>query len=128
MSKTRSTYMRAGAFVLALLVGALFMCIPGAQGAHVDPTVVATISTGSGARGVGVNTSTGLVYVANLGNGTVSVVDGNTDTLVTNIPSGGVPVGVDVDPTSNRIYVADFSGDSVFVIECWQPAKVGHFC
>ena len=91
--------------------------LPGAQGAHVDPTVVATIPTGSGARGVGVNASTGLVYVANLGGGTVSVVDATTDTLVTNIPSGGVPVGVDVDPTPNRIYVADFSGDSVFVID-----------
>ena len=42
--------------------------------------VTATISVGSGPEGVGVDTSTGTVFVANNGGGTVSVIATPTTT------------------------------------------------
>ncbi|WP_445661805.1 hypothetical protein [Bacillus sp. FSL K6-0268] len=51
-------------------------------------TVVATIPVGMRPFGVGVNSLTNLIYIANYDSNTVSVIDGNTNTVLTSAPVG----------------------------------------
>lgn len=49
------------------------------------------------------------VYVSNDGDGTVSVIDSGTNTLITTIPVGQFPRGVVVSPEGTRLYVSNFT-------------------
>ena len=57
-----------------------------------------------------------IIYVTNIGDNTVSVINGNTNTMVQTIPVGYGPVGIGVNPTTNAIYVANFGSNTVSVI------------
>jgi YVTN family beta-propeller protein len=61
-----------------------------------------------------VNSVTNKIYTPNEGDGTVTVIDGNTF-ATTNIAVGGVPSQLAVDEVTNKIYVAD--GNHVTVID-----------
>ena len=51
-------------------------------------TVIKTVPVGSYPRAVGVNPTTGKVYVANMGRDTVSVIDGANNSVVATVPVG----------------------------------------
>ena len=76
--------------------------------------VINTITVGVGPGGVGVNTATGKVYVANDQDATVSVIDSPADTVSTTInitvsaSSFLEPFFVGVNPNTNKIYVSEF--------------------
>jgi YVTN family beta-propeller protein len=55
---------------------------------------------------VGVNPNTNLIYVSNEAD-TVSVIDGETNSVVGTVSVGDSPRGVAVNPVTNRIYVAN---------------------
>ena len=78
--------------------------------------VIDTISVGGGAYGVGVDPTTGTVYVTG-GDGTVSVIDEATETVTATIPVGNDPIGVGVDPTTGEVYVANSDSNTVSVID-----------
>ena len=61
--------------------------------------------------------SNGYIYVTNYASGTVSVIDGATNTVIANITVGPAPWGVAYDPSNGYIYVADSGSDSVSVID-----------
>jgi YVTN family beta-propeller protein len=65
---------------------------------------------------VAVDPGSHTVYVANLGDNTVSVIDGSTRTVTATAPVGQNPWGVAVDPTTHTAYVTNL-GNSVSVIE-----------
>jgi YVTN family beta-propeller protein len=65
---------------------------------------------------IGVNPSTGRVYVANVNSDTVSVIDGATNTVVATVAVGNYPTGVGVNPSTDRVYVANMHSDTVSVI------------
>ncbi|MGD0477195.1 MAG: right-handed parallel beta-helix repeat-containing protein, partial [Nitrososphaerales archaeon] len=70
-------------------------------------------TVGSAPTGLAVNPTTNLVYVANSGDGTVTVIDGATNTVdpvTPAIPVGYNPTGVAVDPATNLVYVANNDG------------------
>lgn len=77
----------------------------------------ATLQTAPLPTGIAVNPVTGLVYVANMGAGTVAVLDGATERLVTTIAVGPAPTGIDVNPRTNQVYVALWRADEVVVID-----------
>ena len=79
--------------------------------------VTATIPVGDLPLGVGVDPSVGTAYVANNGDGTVSVIDGATGTVTAAIPVGFGPFGVGVDPSTHTVYVASENDDTVSVID-----------
>lgn len=84
-----------------------------ASGLHVS----ATIAVGGSPQGVAVNPATSTVYVANDEvSGTVSVIDGQTSTVVATIPVGIHPEEVAVNPATNMIYVTNMGGGTVSVI------------
>jgi YVTN family beta-propeller protein len=59
-----------------------------------------------------------FAYVVNSGDGTVSVIDTATNTVVgTPIPVGREPFGVDVTPDGKHAYVANRGSNSVSVID-----------
>ena len=57
---------------------------------------------------------TNRIYVVNNGNGqgtTMSVIDGNTDTVVATVTVGNYPQGAAVNPVTNKIYVSNYCGN-----------------
>ncbi len=108
--------------LLALVALALLLGVPRSHGAHISPTVIATVLVGDEATGVGVNPTTDRVYVAN-GDGTVSVIDGATNAVIATIPVvtppvfNSFPCSVGVNATTNRVYAANFTDDTVSVID-----------
>ncbi len=88
--------------------------------------VVATVPVGSNPGGVGVNPTTNKIYVANTSDGTVSVINGATATVIGSpITVGSNPEGVGVNPTTNKIYVANTGGTTVSVINGATDTVIG---
>jgi YVTN family beta-propeller protein len=80
-------------------------------------TVIATVAVGPGPTDVGVNPNTGRIYVSNLANNTVSVIDGTTNTVIATVGVGAVPSAVGVNPITGRVYVANQQDLTVSVID-----------
>jgi YVTN family beta-propeller protein len=76
-------------------------------------TVIDTIDVGNAPQGVAVNPTTNRIYVTNLLDGTVSVIDGTTNTVIATIDVGNSPSSVAVNPDTNRIYVVNAGAISV---------------
>ena len=67
--------------------------------------------------GVAVDPGTHTVYVTNISDNTVSVIDGSTRTVTAAVPVGKHPRGVAVDPGTHTAYVANSWDNTVSVIE-----------
>jgi YVTN family beta-propeller protein len=65
---------------------------------------------------VAVNPTTGQIYVANNGSGSVSVISGASENVVATIPVGTTPSAIAVDALTNTIYVANSGSGNVSVI------------
>ncbi|MGD0146879.1 MAG: YVTN family beta-propeller repeat-containing protein, partial [Nitrososphaerales archaeon] len=57
-------------------------------------SVTSTVSVGTNPEGVALDPTNGYLYVANFGSGTVSVIDGSTNTVVTNVTVGVYPIKI----------------------------------
>jgi YVTN family beta-propeller protein len=68
------------------------------------------IAVGRNPDFVAVNSTTNTIYSSNSTQGTVSVIDGATNTPAATISVGGLPQGIAVNPATNQIYVALFNG------------------
>ena len=77
--------------------------------------VVATIPVGARPEDVGINPLTGRAYVVS--DGTVSVIDTATYTLLATIPVPGGFFRLTVNPATNLVYVANSSPTGVSVID-----------
>ncbi len=75
-----------------------------------------TVAAGSLPSAVAVNPVTNKIYVANIGNATVTVIDGATNAAVT-VPAGTLPASIAVNTATNTVYVANQYSDSVTVID-----------
>ncbi|MGO9508776.1 MAG: YncE family protein [Mycobacterium sp.] len=79
--------------------------------------VTATVPVGRSPSGVAVDPGTRTVYVTNMIDGTMSVIDGSTRAVTATVPVGKIPVGVAVDPGTHTVYVTNKGDNSVSVIE-----------
>ncbi len=52
--------------------------------------------------------SVNRIYVANADSNNVSVIDGNTNTIISTVTVGVAPIAVGVNTKTNRVYVANF--------------------
>ena len=111
--------------VLVLVVlGAVpaFLSTRAAEGAHIAPTVTATIPVGHN-FGVAANPVTGRVYVASpVCGGSLEIIDGTPgspteNTVVDSVPLGCGPQGVAVNPATERVYVTNNNDGTVSVID-----------
>lgn len=71
----------------------------------------------AGAPGMTILSALNRIYVPNSSSNNVSVIDGNSNTVITTITVGTNPVGVGVNPATNRIYVTNQGSHSVSVID-----------
>jgi YVTN family beta-propeller protein len=116
-----------------------------ATSAHSRPhaNTVPTVPVGGDPIGVAVNQATNTVYVANMNDNTVSVIDGTTCSALNDsacaktaptIAVGSGPLGVAVDQATDTVYVANINDNTVSVIDgatcnatvttgCGQTAK-----
>ncbi len=110
-----------------LVIAALATLIPMLIATSVSAqSLLTTVSVGSGSTGVAVNPVTNRIYTANQFGGTVTVVDGTSNTVITNIPVGGGPYGIAVNPNTNRIYVANRNTGGVDVIDGATNSVIAH--
>ncbi|WP_179956691.1 YncE family protein [Amycolatopsis anabasis] len=104
---------RRALFVLftALVAGAIGV-LPPASAAQ-----VVNVRVGDRPGPIGVNSATGMVYVANTAAGTVSVVDGRKNAVTATVPVGEGPSAVAVNQFTNRVYVALPAAGTVAVLD-----------
>ena len=85
-------------------------------GTDVDK-VIGNFSVGTAPRGISVNPLTNILYVANEGSNTVSVIDyfynGSLDYTKTDLKMNSVPSSLIVNPNTNKIYVGTTDGISI---------------
>ena len=103
--------------VISIFIGFLFPFPSG------TPEITA-IPVGGGPTGIGGDQSSGQLYVANNTDGTVSVIDSETNTVTETITVGGGPNGVVVDSVNAVAYVSNFTLDVVHVIDTATNTEV----
>jgi YVTN family beta-propeller protein len=82
------------------------------------PAMIAgTVPTGDSPSAVAVNPATHDVYIANVGDQTLTVLDGFTLQTLATLPLGLGPYSIAVDPITYRIYVANGSSQTLTVID-----------
>lgn len=79
--------------------------------------VIDTILLGRVSAGIAMSPDGSRIYATNELDGTVSVVDTETDKVVATIPVGSIPSGAAVSPDGSRIYVSNWDIDTVSVID-----------
>lgn len=82
--------------------------------AHAATATVINVVVGHHPAYVDLNNSIGRVYVANVADKTISVMDGNTFRIIDTIALGGRPSGLSSDPVTNRFYVSVPGGVAVY--------------
>jgi YVTN family beta-propeller protein len=80
-----------------------------------NDTLVGSVAVGVGPASVDVNPATGLAYVSNSADGTVTVLQGNQ--VITTVAVGKTPKQLAVDSARNRIYVTNFGDGTVSAID-----------
>lgn len=113
--RTGPRIMLLAAIVTAMILAAAAPVLPA-------DVPIATIPVGDAPVAVAVNPVTQRVYVANYYGGTVSLIDGVTDSTVATITmprttSIAVPVAVAVDPLVSRAVVGNWYSDIISVID-----------
>jgi YVTN family beta-propeller protein len=95
-------------------------------------SLVATVPVGTNPLAIALNQATNRIYVANCPttanslpgvNGTVTVIDGETNTTTT-VPAGICPVSIAVNPVTNKIYVANLGKFCLISNSCNNEGSV----
>jgi DNA-binding beta-propeller fold protein YncE len=79
--------------------------------------VLATVPVGQHPAGVEVDPATGRVFVANGGEGSVTVLRGAEAMPLVTLPVGAQPAGLTVDAGAGRVYLTDFGERSVWLLQ-----------
>ncbi len=79
-------------------------------------TFTGKIPVGSSPSGIAMNPSGTLIYATQYSNGTVSVINPATNSIINTITVGSAPYNVTFNPSGNLAYVADSNDGSVSVI------------
>jgi YVTN family beta-propeller protein len=87
-----------------------------------ESPVAATLAAGAIPCAIAVNSKAGILYVANYGDNTVTVIDANTGKARATVRVGDHPKGIAFDPKGKLVYVANTSSDSVTVIDAENNA------
>jgi YVTN family beta-propeller protein len=117
---TRQAGMHAWSIAVNEITGVVYVPKPGDAKvvAFSDGSASSTeIASGEIPCAVAINTRTNMVYVANYGSNSVTVIDGAQGKAVATVPVGDRPEAIAVDATNNLIYVANTHGNSVSVLD-----------
>jgi YVTN family beta-propeller protein len=92
------------------------------------PAIVATVAIGSGpwsATGIAVDPAQGDVFVANSAFGTVSVVNGTSETVRATVRVGFAPTSIAYDPVNGSMVVADRNSSELSFLNDSTGSVVG---
>lgn len=126
---TGSIPMTAPATAVALSPDGNRLFVSGPQG-HVvalDPggtSMPVALPTGEGPLGLALSPDGTRLYVANVSEGTVSVLDALAGTLLTSVRVGLGPFGIAVTPDGGRVFVANLEDATVSMIDADAMAVV----
>jgi YVTN family beta-propeller protein len=91
--------------------------------------VTETIKGFSAPYGIALNLDNDLIYVSNYGQfnttGTVSVINGTTNTIVATIPVGKNPQAIAYNPANGLFYVANTLSDTLSIINGTSNSLIG---
>ncbi|HEY1805738.1 MAG TPA: YncE family protein [Terracidiphilus sp.] len=76
-----------------------------------------SVKVGAEPISIAVNTATGAVYVANGGDGSVSVIDGRTDAVTATVPIGGRLYSIAADSSTGKVYATHTFGNQLSIID-----------
>jgi|SRR5580658_2691698 YVTN family beta-propeller protein len=100
--------------------------LPSSPGGGTAPArlarIAGTIQVGIGPAGVAVDSRTGTVWVANLGDGTVSEIKESTERVIETLVVGGEPEGVAVDSARGLVWVSDYAAAG----SIWEISQARH--
>ncbi len=75
------------------------------------------LPVGSYPIGIGINSVTNKLYIANQFSNSISVIDGGTDIIESTIQVDNFPYDLEVNPFNNRIYITNRESNTVSVID-----------
>ncbi len=101
--------------IISLSMSLLSLLLPLAG--HASSASSASIPVGTYPKFLAVNQATNRVYVSNFVSNNVSVIDGDSNSVVATIPVGESPESIDVNAVTNVAYVANLSSNTVSVID-----------
>jgi YVTN family beta-propeller protein len=76
-----------------------------------------SVRVGAAPVSIAVNTASGRVYVANAGDGTVTVLDGASDEVVATVPVGPHPYSIAANPVTSKVYVSHTYADHISILD-----------
>src|SRR5271165_5678944 len=125
ISRGEEPMKRAHSLQFVLLFFSLAAALPSA----IAQVVIATVPVGINPYGVAVDSAINKIYVPNCGNdpsctaspGTVTVIDGATNTVIATVNVGVRPEAVAVDSVTDQIYVVNSCGND---FECQSAGTV----
>ncbi len=100
---------------LARLVAIVFVALSFTGSLSAASTTI--IPVGKFPKYAAVNVASNRIYVSNISDSTVSVIDGALNKVIGTVSVGSLPEGLDVNSSTNMIYVANSAGNSVSVID-----------
>lgn len=80
-----------------------------------DRTITGIKTNAAGTHMVEVSPDGTKAYTANLGAGSISLIDLNTDTLIKTVPAGAGTEGIDLTPDGIELWISNREADSVIV-------------
>jgi YVTN family beta-propeller protein len=83
-----------------------------------DPEkTVTSVKVGKNPVALAINETTNRIYVANNGDGSVSVIDGATDVVVATVNVGALPYVLAVNPVTNKVFVSNTFSNAITLID-----------
>lgn len=88
-----------------------------------------TVKVGANPIALAIDRKTNIIYVANTGGGSISVIDGVSDDVVATIPGEAHPYAIAVNDTTGTVYVTNTYSNAVTVVDVRKgtahPLNVG---
>jgi len=78
---------------------------------------VTSVKVGKNPVALAINETTNRIYVANNGDGSVSVIDGATDVVVATVNVGALPYVLAVNPVTNKVFVSNTFSNAITLID-----------
>ena len=84
-----------------------------------------TVRTGKIPCAIGVDSSSGRVFVANYASGNVTIIDGVNDSVIGTVNVGAYPQSIAVDSSNHKVFVASARGSTTTVLDGTNNSVLG---
>src|SRR5437773_2529955 len=115
--------------LLSIVLSTIFVSLSAIQsgiGIAQADSLIATIPVGAYPQGIAYDSANGDLYVTNAGDNTVSVISGQTNTVVGSpITVGNDPFGIALDFANGNLYVTNADSNTVSAISGQTNKVVG---